>query len=143
MISTTAEYALRTIVFLAGSQDSVVSRQEIAEAVAVPVDYLHKVLSALDQAGIVEPKRGPGGGYRLIRDPATLTTLEVIEAVDTIPRIKRCPLDIPGHVQLCPLHRLLDEAAQRVEDAFGRVTISELARTKRSISSCAFPRVTS
>jgi len=118
-------------------------RAEIAAATCIPLDYSLKVLNALDAAGIVRSKRGPGGGYQLVRAANELTTLEVIQAVDEIPRIEKCPLGIVGHTQLCPLHKLLDEAAKSVEQAFRRVTIEDLAKANRSSSSCVFPSVPS
>lgn len=143
MISTTAEYALRATVLLAKNQGRLVGRAEIAAATCIPLDYSLKVLNALDSAGIVQSKRGPGGGYQLARPADQFTTLDVIRAVDEIPRIKRCPLGIPGHTQLCSLHRLLDEAAKGVEQAFQSVTIEDLAKANRSSSSCVFPSVPS
>lgn len=140
MISTTAEYALRATVFLATRHGQPTSRQDIAGATNVPLDYLLKVLGTLDAAGIVRSKRGPGGGYWLGDDPAEISALDVVEAVDSIPRIRRCPLGISRHAQLCPLHRLLDAAAAKVEEAFRKVSIGDLASAKRSLPACAFPR---
>ena len=139
MISTTAEYALRAVVYLASRPGVRVNRQEIAEATGVPADYLLKVLSTLDAVGIVQSKRGPGGGFRLACDPARTSTLSVIAAVDSLPRITHCPLGIPGHTQLCPLHQLLDDAASKAEEAFRRVTIRDLVNSQRRPASCVFP----
>lgn len=142
MISVTAEYALRASVYLAKHQGRSVNRHEIAEAASVPTDYLLKVLGALDDAGIVRSKRGPGGGYWLTKPAAETTSLEVLEAVSTIPRIHRCPLGITDHEQLCPLHQLMDDAAYKMEQAFRKVTLAELAKSTRSVSTCAFPNLT-
>lgn len=139
MISATAEYALRASVYLAKNPDRAVNRQEIAEATRVPADYLLKVLGALDEAGIVQSRRGPGGGYWLVNPPSQTSTLEVVLAVDTIPRIHQCPLGIRDHMHLCPLHQLLDDAARKTEEAFRKVTLTELAKSTRSAASCVFP----
>ena len=64
MISSTAKYALRAAVFLGENKNGFVSRTVIADATMVPHEYLLKVLNELDLAGIVESRRGPGGGYR-------------------------------------------------------------------------------
>lgn len=98
-----------------------------------------KVLNQLDAAEIVESRRGPGGGYRLRVSADELTSLEVVQAVDSIPRIKECPLGIVGHEQLCPLHQLLDNAARRVEESFAETKISDLLPRKRS-RTCEFPK---
>ena len=138
MISSTAKYALRTIVYLAGQPDRYVNRTEISDATLVPHEYLLKVLNQLDAAELVESRRGPGGGYRLRKPADKTTSLEVVLAVDSIPRITECPLGIAEHEKLCPLHELLDEAGRRVEEAFGGTKISDLLPGKRS-QTCEFP----
>jgi Rrf2 family protein len=140
MISTTAEYALRAAVYLAKRNAHTSGRAEIAEATLVPREYLVKVLKALENAGIVVSKRGPGGGYALGNLAHEITVLDVVLAVDDIPRIKRCPLGIAGHKQLCPLHRLLDVAAAGIEEAFGEVTLQDLTNSERHAGLCSFPR---
>lgn len=139
MLSLTAEYALRASVYLAKNHGRQVNRQEIAEATSVPVDYLLKVLGALDTAGIVDSKRGPGGGYWLVNPPGKTSTLEVVLAVDSIPRIHHCPLGITEHTQLCPLHQLLDDAAQKTEQAFRAVSLLDLAESTQKLPACVFP----
>jgi Rrf2 family protein len=139
MISTTAEYALRASVYLGRRYGQAISRTDIAEGTSVPVDYLLKVLKVLDNAGIVRSKRGPGGGYALVKPPEQTTVLEVILAVDEVPRIKRCPLGFANHQSLCPLHQLLNDAAKKIEDSFRNVTIQDLLTAKRNPGSCNFP----
>lgn len=139
MISVTAEYALRASVYLAKNHGRQINRQEIAEATNVPVDYLLKVLGALDEAGLVDSKRGPGGGYWLVKLPGKITTLEVVLSVDSIPRIHHCPLGITDHTQLCPLHQLLDDAARKTEEAFRKVTLLDLAKSTQKLPACVFP----
>ena len=139
MISSTATYALRAVVFLASQPGRFVNRSEISDATLVPHEYLLKVLNQLDAAQVVESRRGPGGGYRLRKPAKELSSLEVVQAVDSIPRITECPLGIPGHEKLCPLHQLLDDAGRLVEEAFAKTTISDLLPRKRS-QTCEFPK---
>ncbi len=139
MISLTAQYALRAVVYLAKNENGFISRSEIAEATLVPHDYLLKVLNELDAAGIVESRRGPGGGYRLTRSPDQITTLDVVLSVDTIPRITQCPLGISDHEVLCPLHKMMDDASRLVEESFEKVTISDLISKRKQTKSCNFP----
>ncbi|MEZ6096813.1 MAG: Rrf2 family transcriptional regulator [Pirellulaceae bacterium] len=138
MISLTAEYSLRAVVFLAGHEIQV-SRADIADATLVPADYLLKVLNGLDNAGIVESKRGPGGGYKLTRSADQISVLDVVRAVEELPRIEKCPLGLESHTRLCPLHKLLDDAAKIIEDSFRQVKISDLCSQKRVKNCCQFP----
>ena len=141
MISSTAKYALRAVVFMADRPDQFVTRSEISDATMVPHEYLLKVLNQLATASLVESRRGLNGGYRLCKPAEKITALDVVLAVDTIPRISKCPLGIVDHEQLCPLHQLLDDASHRVEEVFGQTKILDLIPGKHS-RTCEFPRLT-
>ena len=94
MISQTAEYALRAIVMLGSNPGSPRTTQQIAEETRVPCGYLSKVLQALGRAGLVEGQRGLYGGFVMSRSLDELTILDVINAVDPLKRINRCPLGL-------------------------------------------------
>lgn len=138
MISPTAEYALRAIVAIAQGDGEAVVTPTMARITKVPSGYLPKVLQTLRRAGLVDSKRGLGGGFTLSKAPGELTILEVVNAVDPIKRIERCPLDLGSHgTNLCPLHRRLNDATELVEQAFAKTTIAELlAQRGRSTPLC-------
>lgn len=130
MFSQTSEYALRVIVYLASLNGKQATISQIADATRTPEGYLAKVLRCLALAELIRSQRGPQGGSILARSARQITVLDVIQAVDPIQRITSCPLGIRGHgINLCPLHRRLDQAIAMVEDAFKKTTIAELAVT--------------
>ncbi len=127
MFSQTVEYALRAVVHLAAQNPAPRTTDQVATATHVPKAYLAKVLQILNRAGIVHSQRGIGGGISLARDPQNLTILEVVNAMEPIARIKTCPLGfVTEGVNLCPLHRRLDNALAMVEKAFRETTLAEL-----------------
>ncbi len=127
MFSQTVEYALRAVVYLADQSPSARTTDQVAEATRVPKAYLSKVLQGLKRGGLVHSQRGVHGGITLTRTPKELTLLEVINAVEPIQRIATCPLGLQAHgVNLCPLHRRLDDALASVEDAFRKTTLAEV-----------------
>jgi len=127
MLSTTAEYALRAVVWLAAQKEAACTTEQISQATEVPGPYLSKVLQTLGRSGIVRSQRGLGGGFALAVLPEELTVLQVINAVDPLQRIKSCPLKLKAHGgALCPLHARLDAAVGMIEDEFGKCTISDL-----------------
>ena len=140
MISQTAEYALRAVVFLAHEDESKTT-QQIADVTRVPAGYLSKVLQSLVRSGLVESQRGIGGGISLAKRPEKITVLEVVNAVDPVQRIVTCPLGIKSHgANLCPMHRRLDDATALVERAFRKSTIAELIKEPaQSKPLCEFP----
>jgi Rrf2 family transcriptional regulator, nitric oxide-sensitive transcriptional repressor len=143
MFSQTVEYALRAVVYIAQHPDVSSTTEQVAEATKVPSAYLAKILQLLVRAGIVRSQRGVGGGVMLARQPAELTILEVVNAVDPIRRIESCPLGLSAHgVNLCPLHRRMDNALEMVERAFRASTLAEiLQEPSSSVPLCEFPPV--
>jgi Rrf2 family protein len=127
MISPTAEYALRAVVAIAHAEGGVMITPDIADMTKVPPGYLSKILQTIRKAGLVESRRGPGGGFILNRPPDQISLLDVVNAVEPLKRIERCPLGIESHgANLCPLHRRLDQAAASVQQTFAATTIAEL-----------------
>jgi Rrf2 family nitric oxide-sensitive transcriptional repressor len=127
VFSQTVEYALRAVVHLAEHSPSARTTEQIAEATRVPKPYLSKVIQGLCGAQILQSKRGVGGGVALVKTPAELTVLDVVNAVEPIARIRQCPLGLKSHgVHLCPLHQRMDDALAMVEAAFQETTLAEI-----------------
>ena len=134
VISQTAEYALRAMVYLAGEQrdsgtNEPVSQtvQQIAAGTRVPLNYLSKVLQQLTRAKLIHSQRGLGGGFRLIVAPDVMTVYDVVNAVDSVQRITGCPLHLTAHRDhLCPMHQRLDDAMALIEEQFRATKIVEL-----------------
>lgn len=127
VISQTAEYALRAVVYLGSQVGQPVTTQRVAAATRVPMGYLSKVLQALGRAGLVEAQRGLRGGYVLARPLDELTILDVVKSVDPLQRITGCPLGLESHDgSLCALHRRLDAGISMVESLFQSTTIDQL-----------------
>jgi len=141
MLSQTVEYALRAVVFLADQSPNAQTTSQIAEATKVPPAYLSKVLQGLCRSDILRSQRGIGGGMSLLKTPAEVTILDVVNAVEPIGRIESCPLGLKAHgVHLCALHRRLDDALAAVEDAFRNTTLAEvLADPNPSVPLCDLP----
>lgn len=141
MISPTAEYALRAVVFLAGHAADASTNQAISKATKVPGPYLSKILQALGRADLVRSQRGVGGGYVLSKPLEEISVFSVITAVEPFRRIRRCPLGLPAHVKLCPLHSKLDQGLELVERLFAETSVADLVNSKSTAATCRFPRV--
>lgn len=82
-LSTKGRYAMVALadLALAGKHD-LTTLAEIAERQDISLPYLEQLFVKLRRAGLVDSVRGPGGGYRLARDPAEIRVSAVLEAVD-------------------------------------------------------------
>ncbi|MBA2227137.1 MAG: Rrf2 family transcriptional regulator [Thermogemmata sp.] len=142
MLSQTAEYALRAVVYLAYEAPEARTTEQIHQATLVKRAYLAKILQGLAKKGIVTTQRGVGGGVALAKSPQELTLLEVVNAVEPLQRIRTCPLGIATHgSRLCPLHRRIDAVLAVVEEQFARTTLAEiLSEPGANMPLCETPR---
>lgn len=140
MFTQTTDYALRAIAHLATCANFESTIPEMAEAIQVNAPYLRKVVDKLRDAEIVVAQRGRGGGISLAIAPEQLTMLDVVNATDPIERIGKCPLGLPDHIKLCPLHAELDDALARIEQVLRSRTIGELLAVRRDAARCGFPQ---
>jgi len=128
LISETAEYALRVMLWMAHA-DEPQTTGAIAAGTRIPEDYLRKVLQQLVRAGLVRSRRGRGGGFTLNADPDRLSVLDVVEKIDPIQKIETCPLGLAEHgCRLCPLHAGLNAASEGLRNALARQKLSALLR---------------
>ncbi|HHV55912.1 MAG TPA: Rrf2 family transcriptional regulator [Firmicutes bacterium] len=142
MFSQTVEYALRAMVHLAEAAPAPRTNREISAATRVPLGYLAKVMQSLARAGLVVSQRGIGGGFGLTRPPQEITIYDVVQAVDPLKRITRCPLGLPAHSErLCTLHRRLDEAIAMVERSFRETSLADLTAKEGTFPGCDGPGV--
>lgn len=138
MLSTTSEYALRIMVILAGQNDpSFLKGEEIAKGTKVPIAYLAKILQSLNRAGLVRAQKGIGGGYALSRSPEEISLFDIVNAVDPFTRIKKCPLGIPGHKTLCPLHKKLDNAYGEFQKILENCSLNDFLLNRKQPILCS------
>jgi Rrf2 family iron-sulfur cluster assembly transcriptional regulator len=87
----TAEYALRAVARIAAQPaGKPLLARDLAADARIPREYLAKILRRLVTAGILESRRGRGGGFSLARGASSFRLKDVLLAVDAFPRGGRC-----------------------------------------------------
>ncbi len=82
-LSTKGRYAMIALADLAAQgSETLVTLSEISGRQDISLAYLEQLFVKLRRAGLVDSVRGPGGGYRLARDPAQIRVSEILAAVD-------------------------------------------------------------
>jgi len=129
MLSGTAEYALRAVVYLARHQeDRPVRTGDLARELGVPKNYLSKVLNALVRGGVLRSSRGRLGGFQLAVPPAELPLIRVVSLFDAIGERRRCLLGRPECSDLhpCPMHQRWKATAERISSFFRETTVADV-----------------
>jgi Rrf2 family protein len=138
MITRETDYALRTVLCLAKSNDSgeVVSTLTLAENMSIPYRFLRKIVSKLVNAGLLESRRGKGGGLVLSRPPASMSLLDIIQAIDPLSvLLNRCCEGGEGcdREPLCGLHQILTQLQQELNDKLANLSLESVAKKDKSV----------
>lgn len=128
LFSKSAEYAVRAVVWLAHAKsDQPIGNRIIAERTKIPPTFLSKILHQLVEAGILNSRRGAGGGFTLSKVPESITVYDVVHAVDPLERITTCPLGLATHKhRLCPMHAKIDFAINQMEQSLRSTRVTDL-----------------
>jgi Rrf2 family protein len=129
-LSKKADYALMAMKHLAqnGSASST-SAREIAEQYDIPIELMAKVLQRLVRTGLLASTQGTRGGYTLGRLPATISVVDVIEAIDGPLTVTACSTEKNDCDQYskCSIRDPLWQIREKIAAALGTVTIAEIA----------------
>ncbi|MBW1812981.1 MAG: Rrf2 family transcriptional regulator [Deltaproteobacteria bacterium] len=88
-------YAFHVLFYMAEhSNDDPIQLKTIAESLALPENYLSKVLQNLNRANIIKSIRGAKRGYKLAKNPEAITLLEIIEIFEGPITSELCLLDL-------------------------------------------------
>ncbi|MGJ7030651.1 RrF2 family transcriptional regulator [Niabella hirudinis] len=83
MLTKKSQYAFKALGYLADRQkDGPVLISEISKKKRIPLKFLENILLELRKAGILESKKGKGGGYFFKQNPADVKMATVIRLID-------------------------------------------------------------
>jgi Rrf2 family protein len=125
VLSRRSKYGLKALLVLAAdAARGPVLISELAAREAIPKKFLEAILLELKRRGIVQSRKGKGGGYFLRRPPADITFGEVIRVLDGPLAAVPCV----SHTAYATCAECLDEercgvrlAMKQVRDATARI----------------------
>jgi len=129
-LSKKADYALIAVKHLATRREEhACSAGEIAEEYGISGTLMAKVLQRLAREGLVQARHGAMGGYQLTRDPAQMSALEVISAIDGPVLITSCGTN-HGKCETssrCSIREPLRRVNESILQVLSTVTIAQLS----------------
>ncbi len=129
MISREVDYAIRIILGVAAGKGGLVSASEVSERMKIPYRFLRKISLALVKAGILQSRRGSGGGLILARPVEEINLLDVISAISAKGTgINLCLREDSGceFSPECKLHPKLRGIQEMLNEQFAAIKFSQL-----------------
>ena len=140
MLSNKAQYAFRALTYLVDKYDQgPVLISDIARKKKIPLKFLENILLELKKAGILESKKGKGGGYYIKKDPAKTSIAAVVRIVNgpiaMLPcvslyfyqRCKNCD------EKNCGLHDVMEGVRDATLNILEHRTLKDLASGKETL----------
>ena len=131
VISARVHYACLAMMELAIRCDdpSPVAIREISDRHGVPAPFLTQILRTLRSTGWVSSVRGSSGGYRLSINPASITLLDIAEAVGC--QEAGCHTDGKATPADAMLQESWEQAAEASRSVLSQVRLSDLVQRCR------------
>jgi len=130
------DYALRAVVNLSSNYgNEPVSNRTIAVEEDISYQLACKLMQKLQKAGLVKSCMGPKGGFQLSREPAKISVLEVVEAIQGPISLNRCLLGVDACPKQkgCTLRARLIGLQESIIDYLNGITLDELSSHRRKI----------
>jgi Rrf2 family transcriptional regulator, cysteine metabolism repressor len=134
-ISTKVRYATRAMLELALQPGpSPVLIETIARNQDLSKKYLETLLNTLKNNGLVRSIRGKGGGYKLNKDPKTITIKDIYIAIEGRYSVVECVDDYEncGRSDVCATRELWNEVSEAVLLIISGYTLSDLVDKTRA-----------
>ena len=134
MLSQASKYALRATIYLAERPKGNHLSREVAAGLAVPAQYLAKILQDLVRAGLLTSAKGRGGGFRLALSPERISLLEVVRAIEGERFAQGCVLGLPtcSDEAPCALHSVWKQARTEFLQALESTFLVDLPAARAS-----------
>jgi FeS assembly SUF system regulator len=135
-ISKKADYAMIALKHLAlhRQQGASLSAGDIADIYGISATLMAKVLQQLARRGLVAARHGSTGGYTLAKDPALISALDAISAVEGPVSITSCVTHRGECVQAgtCTVREPLRRVNDTILEVLNHVTILQMADEQSS-----------
>lgn len=127
-LTTKGRYAVTAMLDLALHKDQgPISLADISQRQAISLSYLEQLFARLRKSSLVSSVRGPGGGYELFRDAASIYIAEIIDAVNESVDTTKCRG--AGNCQdgeTCLTHYLWEDLSEQIHSFLQGISLADL-----------------
>lgn len=129
MITKESDYGIRIIRALKDGEQMTI--HQICDQQSIPKQFAYKILKKLDNAGLVQIRRGYKGGCVLAADLREITLFDVIRATDEQFFLTHCLqegylCDYSARASCCTVHQELTRVQHMLEQELRRYSLKEV-----------------
>ena len=138
-LSKRGEYGLRAMIRLAALHQPIDTHRltqikDLAETENIPLKYLEQILLSLNNAGLLNSKRGMNGGYYLAKEPSEINLGHIVRILDGPLAPVRCvsqmayePCDCPDE-DTCGLRLVMGNVRDAIANILESTTLEDVCK---------------
>lgn len=127
------EYGIQAILLMASKDAGIVwTAREVAFTLNLPREFISKILQILSKKGIINSKRGKGGGFYLVEEKEKITLMKIIVALEKDFTISGClfGFNLCSSESSCPLHNKWTILIEDFKEKIFCANLEEIRRFK-------------
>jgi Rrf2 family protein len=137
-LSKRGEYGLRALILLAvknaqENTDVMLQIKDISEAENIPIKFLEQILLTLKNGGLLQSRKGFGGGYYLAKPAADISLGQIVRLLDGPLAPVRCvsqmayePCGCPDE-QTCGLRMVMGDVRNAIANILDNTSLADAA----------------
>lgn len=129
------------MVYLAKCKNKICSLKTISQAEEISFDYLEKIISKLEKAGLIKAKKGVQGGYFLSKPPKKIKLGEIVRVLEGEIALVKCVAK--GKRFICPRNKkcLTKNFWKKIQDSLNKtlnsLTLADLIKKNENIATAS------
>lgn len=135
MLSAKAKYGLKAMTYLADRECAGgIQGAEIAETQHIPKKFLDTILLDLKNHGLINSKKGKGGGYSLARPASRITVGQIVRILNgslallpCLDETARKPCTDCGDESTCRVRRVMSKAGAAIAEILDETSLRDMA----------------
>jgi Rrf2 family cysteine metabolism transcriptional repressor len=133
LIARSTDYAVRALKYLAESGEEV-AVSELTQKLKIPWPFMRKIMQLLGRGGFVASKKGPGGGFILLKKPEEIYLTELIKLFQGPVCLNECVFKkkVCANKRTCYLSKKLGEIEEYAYLVLSKINLKEIMEGGRN-----------
>ena len=132
LITRDTSYAIRALMYIAGSKKDVITVKEIEKELDLPRPFLRKILQILQKGGVLTSRKGNKGGFQLAVTAKNISLNDLINIFQGKITLTECLIRkrICSYIDKCHIRKKIRSIEKKLILELKQISIASLLEDK-------------
>jgi len=132
LITRDTDYAIRALMYIAGSKKDIVTASEIEKKLGLPRPFLRKILQTLQKEGVLQSIKGNKGGFLLAMPAKKIFLSDLMKIFQGKITFTECFLKkkVCPNIEKCSVRKKIKNIEKKVVSELKQINISSLVECR-------------